>query len=96
MPHNYPKQRKSAIKTTSQKRMLMAKYSLEYIQDIWIEHGMYKGAELLNDANPFVLFHLAREYKWKRPIPEHLYKAYLNGDWKISERHYIDMKGGEQ
>ncbi len=55
----------------------------------WIEHGMFEGARILGNSNPFVLFHLSKEMQWKRPIPQHLLKAVRSGNWKISERHYI-------
>ena len=96
MKHNYPKHRKPNIKPNSQKRLLMANYPLEHIEQTWIEHGMYKGAELLNNSNPFVLYHLARECKWRRPLPAHLVKALNDGCWKLTERYYIEKKGGEE
>ncbi len=88
MKHNYPKNRKKAIKKNSQKHRLLAKYPLKYIQQTWVDHGMYKGAEKLS-CNPFVLFHLARELDWKRPLPPHLLKAVKSKCWEISNSHYI-------
>jgi hypothetical protein len=76
------------IKKKSQKYRLLSRYPLDYIQKTWWKLGMYKGGDAL-ECNPFVLFHLARDLKWSRPIPEHLLKAVQNGCWKVSERHYI-------
>ncbi len=89
MKHNYPKNRKKAIKKNSQKHRLLTKYPIEFIEKRWIENGMYEGARILGNSNPFVLFHLAKEMGWKRPIPNHLLKAVENGCWEISHSHYI-------
>ncbi len=89
MKNNYPKNRRKGIKKNSQKHRLLAKYPIEFIEKRWIENGMFKGAQMLVNSNPFVLFHLAKEMQWKRPIPKHLLKAVRSGNWKISERHYI-------
>ena len=89
MKHNYPKIRKKAIKKNSQKHQLLAKYQIEFIEQRWIEGGMFEGARLLGNSNPFVLFHLAKEMQWIRPIPQHLLKAVRSGCWEISHSHYI-------
>ena len=88
MKHNYPKNRKKAIKKNSQKHRLLAKYPIEFIEKRWFEKGMFKAAEEL-ECNPFVLYHLAKEMQWQRPIPQHLLKAVRSGCWEISHSHYI-------
>jgi len=60
-----------------------------YIKQKWVDHGMYEGARILGNSNPFVLFHLAKEMKWIRQIPPHLLKAVKRGYWEISNSHYI-------
>ena len=75
------------IKKKSQKYELLSRYPLDHIQKTWVELGMYKGGEALQ-CNPFVLFHLARDSGWSRPLPEHLKKAVKNGCWKMSRMHY--------
>ena len=92
MKHNYPKNRKKAIKKNSQKHRLLAKYPLEFIEKRWIEHGMYEGARLLGNSNPFVLFHLSKEMGWVRLIPDHLLTAVKNGCWQTSDSHYMPGK----
>ena len=89
MKYNYPKNRKKAIKKNSQKHQLLAKFPLEYIEKRWIEYGMYEGARILGNSNPFVLYHLAKEMKWIRQIPPHLLKALHRGCWEKSNSHYI-------
>jgi len=59
----------------SQKRELLERFGLKYIQQTWVEHGMYKAGELLA-CNPWVVYHLAREYRWRRQLPLFLEKAY--------------------
>ena len=76
----------------SQKQALLDRFELIYIQKTWVKFGMYEGARILGHSNPFVLFHLAKEMKWKRPIPEHLLKAVKNGCWEISQSHYIPQE----
>jgi len=93
MKHNYPKNRRKGIKKNSQKHRLLAKYPLVHIQKIWIEFGMYEGARRLGYSNPFVLYHLARNQKWRRKLPDFLVKAYNEGSWCLTERYYIDKKG---
>ena len=92
MKHKYPKNRKKAIKRNSQKHRLLAKYPIEFIERRWIENGMYEGARILGNSNPFVLYHLAKEMKWIRQIPPHLLKAVKNNYWEISQSHYIPQE----
>ena len=76
----------------SQKKDLLERFDLIEIQKTWVKFGMYEGARILGNSNPFVLFHLAKEMKWKRPIPEHLLKAVKNNYWEISQSHYIPQE----
>ncbi|TVL97421.1 MAG: hypothetical protein CV087_22340 [Candidatus Brocadia sp. WS118] len=88
--HDYPKTRKRPpVDTNSQKYRLLQKYSLEHIHRTWQKHGMYKTAKLLDNANPYVIFHLARDHKWRRKLPDHLRKAYEAGNWKLNERYFL-------
>jgi hypothetical protein len=76
----------------SQKKELLERFELKYIQKTWVEHGLYRAGEILN-CNPFIVYHLAREYKWRRELPLFLEKAYREGSWRLSERYYIENKG---
>ena len=76
----------------SQKKELLERFELNYIQKTWVEHGLYKSGELLG-CNPFIVYHLAREHKWCRPLPSFLEKAYREGSWRMTERYYIKSKG---
>ena len=73
----------------SQKQELLERFELIEIQQTWVKFGMYEGAKRLENSNPFVLFHLACDLKWSRPLPTHLQVAVRNNSWKTSERHYI-------
>ena len=73
----------------SQKKDLLERFDLIEIQKTWVKFGMYEGARILGNSNPFVLFHLAKEMKWKRQIPPHLLKAVQSKCWEISNSHYI-------
>ncbi len=73
----------------SQKKDLLERFDLIEIQKTWVKFGMYEGARRLGNSNPFVLYHLAKEMKWKRQIPPHLLKAVQNKCWEISNSHYI-------
>ncbi len=72
----------------SQKQALLERFELIYIQKTWVEHGMYKAGELLH-CNPWVVYHLAREHKFRRPLPSFLEKAYYEGSWCMTERYYL-------
>ncbi len=50
--------------------------------------GMYKTGELLH-CNPWIVYHLAREHKWRRELPAFLEKAYREGSWRMTERYYL-------
>ena len=76
----------------SQKRELLERFSLIDIQKTWVKHGMYRASELLG-CNPFIVYHLAREYKWRRELPSFLEKAYREGSWRMTERYYINDEG---
>ena len=89
--HNYPKDRKKGVNKNSQKYKLLQKYSLNHIQQTWVEYGMYKTGEIL-ECNPWVVYHLAREQKWKRKLPQHLVKAHNDGCWTITNRYYIEKE----
>ena len=73
----------------SQKKELLERFELKYIQKTWVEHGMYKAGELLH-CNPWIVYHLAREHKFRRPLPSFLEKAYREGSWRLTERYYIN------
>ena len=73
----------------TQKQELLERHDLKDIQQTWVEHGMYKAGELL-ECNPWVVYHLAREHKWRRELPQFLVKAYKKGEWKLTERYYIN------
>ena len=75
----------------SQKQELLERFELIDIQQTWVEYGLYKSGELLG-CNPFIVYHLAREYKWRRPLPSFLEKAYREGSWRMSERYYIEKE----
>ncbi len=87
--HNYPKTRKKGINKKSQKYYLLQTHSESYIKETWIKYGMYEGGEIL-DCNPKVLYHLARERGWRRPLPKFLADAALTGNWKITKNYYIE------
>ncbi len=89
--HKYPKTRKKGINKNSQKYKLLEKYPLKDIQQTWVEHGMYKAGKIL-ECNPWIVYHLARDHKWQRELPGFLVKAYNNGDWKLTDRYYIERK----
>ena len=76
----------------SQKKELLERFELKYIQKIWFQHGMYRASELLG-CNPWIVYHLAREHKWRRPLPSFLEKAYREGSWRMTERYYIKNDG---
>jgi len=82
--HNYPKTRKRGIYKNSQKYHLLQSHPENYIKETWIKYGMYQAGEIL-DCNPKVLWHLARERGWKRPLPDFLVEAAQEGNWKVSE-----------
>ena len=90
--HNYPKTRKKGVNKNSQKYKLLEKYSLKHIQQTWVEFGMYEGAKRLGYCNPYVLYHIAGEKGWKRPLPQHLIKAHDEGCWRLTDRYYIERK----
>ena len=75
----------------SQKQALLERFELKYIQKTWVEHGLYKSGEILG-CNPFIVYHLAREHKWRRPLPSFLEKAYIEGSWCLTERYYIEKE----
>jgi hypothetical protein len=72
----------------SQKKDLLERFELKYIQKTWVEYGMYKAGELLG-CNPFIVYHLAREHKWRRELPSFLEKALREGSWRMTERYYL-------
>ena len=72
----------------SQKQDLLDRFELKYIKQKWYKMGMYKTGELLH-CNPFIVYHLAREHKWRRPLPSFLEKAYREGSWRMTERYYL-------
>ena len=72
----------------SQKQALLERFELKYIKQKWVQHGLYKSSELLG-CNPFIVYHLAREHKWCRPLPSFLEKAYREGSWRMTERYYL-------
>ena len=76
----------------TQKQALLERFELKYIQKTWVEHGMYKAGELLH-CNPWIVYHLAREHKFRRPLPSFLEKAYREGSWRMTERYYIKSNG---
>ena len=90
--HNYPKTRKKGIYKNSQRYNLLQTYPESYIEETWIKYGIYKAGERL-DANPKVIWHLAKDRGWKRPLPDFLAHA---GNWKISENYYIKEEKNEQ
>ena len=73
----------------SQKFYLLQTHSESYIKETWIKCGMYEGGEIL-DCNPKVLYHLARERGWRRPLPDFLAKAVKTGNWTITKNYYIE------
>ncbi len=79
----------------SQKQALLERFELKYIQKTWVKYGMYRAAELLS-CNPFVVYHLAREHKWRRELPGFLKKAYREGSWRLTERYYINHGGKDE
>ena len=93
--HNYPKTRKKAIYKNTQKYELLQSHPESYIKEIWVKYGMYEGGEIL-DCNAKVLWHLAREKGWQRPLPDFLVLAVETGNWKMSENYYIEKEGSEQ
>ena len=82
---------KKRIYRNTQKFYLLQQYSEETIKNTWIEHGMYKAGEILN-ANPKVIYHLARERGWRRPLPQFLANAAKTGNWKITKNYYIEER----
>ena len=84
----YPKNRKSYIPKDSQKYRLLHTYPLEFIEQVWIEKGMYGAGEFFN-VSPKVIYYLVELYGWKRPLPEHLAKAVKNGCWTVGKHHFI-------
>ncbi|MCP3685011.1 MAG: hypothetical protein GY861_20300 [bacterium] len=78
--HKYPKTRKLTIRKNTFKAYLLERYPLKRIKEVWEQHGMYKGAKILN-TNPGILYYLATLKKWVKPLPPHLLKAYKNGNW---------------
>jgi hypothetical protein len=76
----------------SQKKELLERFELIEIQKTWVEHGLYRAGEILN-CNPFIVYHLAREYKWRRELPDFLEKAYREGSWRMTERYYLKNNG---
>ena len=89
--HNYPKTRKKGIHKNSQKYHLLQAHPESYIKETWIRCGMYEAGEIL-DCNPKIIWHLARERGWKRPLPDFLARA---SNWKISENYYIKEEENE-
>ena len=76
----------------SQKRELLERFSLVEIQKTWVEHGMYRAGELLS-CNPWIVYHLAREYRWRRELPAFLEKSYREGAWRMTNRYYLKNNG---
>ena len=87
--NNYPKDRKKGVYRNTERFRLLHSFSFERLRETWIENGCYKSAEILN-TSPAVIQHLAREYGWKRPLPEHLVKAFHAGNWKLGENYYLE------
>ncbi len=85
---NYPKNRKSYIPTTSQKYWLLQNHSLNEVQRIWTEKGMYGAGEYFR-VSPKVIHDLVQLNGWQRPLPPHLVKAVQNGCWKVGKNHYL-------
>ncbi|KAA3618277.1 MAG: hypothetical protein D8M58_21695 [Calditrichaeota bacterium] len=92
--HNYPKNRKSGVHKNSQKYHLLQEHPESFIKETWIKHGIYQAGEIL-DASPKVIWHLAREKGWKRPLPDFLALAAQTGNWKITENYYIEEEKDE-
>ena len=92
---NYPKTKKKVVYKNTQKYQLLQNHPESYIKETWIEYGQYKGSDILN-CSPKVLWHLAKERGWKRPLPDHLVQASRTGNWNISENYYIKEETNEQ
>ena len=86
MKHNYPKNRK--VPENTAKADLLRRHGLDEIFKIWFAMGIYKSSEVL-DASPNVIHYIAIRNKWKRPLPEHLVKAFREGNWNIMKTNYI-------
>jgi hypothetical protein len=82
------------VHKNSQKYHLLQEHPESFIKEAWIKHGIYQAAEIL-DASPKVIWHLAREKGWKRPLPDFLALAAQTGNWKISKNYYIKEKEDE-
>jgi len=67
---------------------LTRRLPLEEIRRVWVELGMYKAGEKFQ-VSPHVLHYLALKHGWKRPLPEHLEKAYKAGNWSNLKTNYI-------
>ena len=85
---SYPRNRKSYIPTTSQKYRLLQVHTLNEIQQVWTEKGMYGAGEHFR-VSPKVIHDLVQQNGWQRPLPVHLVKAVNNGCWKMGKNHYL-------
>ncbi len=89
----YPKNRK--IRTDTLVYDLLSRHSLEEIKDTWIKFGMYRAGQELQICG-YVVRYLALKNNWLRPLPEHLIKAYKNGNWKNLTTNYIPETNSNQ
>ena len=64
----------------SQGYKIIQQHGLETVKALWIEHGMYDTARML-DTTPWIIRHCAKKYNWQRPASEcpHLVKAVKAG-----------------
>jgi hypothetical protein len=87
--HNYPKTRKKYIPTNSQKYQLLQKHSLEEIRAAFFKGGMYVTGEKFG-VSPKVIYDIAIQHGFKRPLPSHLKSAVKIQCWKVGRCHFID------
>ena len=64
----------------SQGYKIIQQHGLETVKALWIEHGMYDTARML-DTTPWIIRHLAKKYNWQRPAEKvpHIVKAVKAG-----------------
>lgn len=80
----------------SQSYKIIQKFGLEKVRNLWVEHGMYDTARLL-DTTPWIIRHCAKKHNFKRPAEKvpHLVKAVKTGRAEASTYKHLDWSNVE-
>ena len=80
----------------SQSYKIIQQHGLETVKALWIEHGMYDTARML-DTTPWIIRHCAKKHNFKRPAEKvpHLVKAVKAGRADASTYKHLDWSNVE-